>query len=96
MTEHDTDLPGILHALVKWLDPVDRDTPGSGLQNAGKHLNRGGFPRAVFPDKAHDLPITNGERDVVNGSFDGVFTGEQIPYSRKPTLFLYGDLELFF
>jgi hypothetical protein len=46
--------------------PGHRGLSGSGFQQRGQHLQRGGLPRAVGPEEPHDLPAAHVQIDAAH------------------------------
>src|SRR5690606_22456979 len=56
-----------LLAVLPWRDPGNGCLSGARHEDAGQHLDRGGFPGAVRADVADHLATFDLERDVVDG-----------------------------
>jgi hypothetical protein len=44
------------------------DRPGGGQEVSRHHPQRGGFPRTVGAEKAHDFTPRNSEADIIDGT----------------------------
>ena len=57
--------------------PSTATLTGRGHEDAGQHLDHGGFAGAVGPEIAHGLAAADSERDVLNRVDFGELGGEQ-------------------
>src|SRR5580658_2184799 len=78
LAEDHADRLHILGALPAWDEPVDANLAAGGDQNAGQHLDAGGFSGSVGADVPHRLPAVDREADVINGSQGAVLPYEQV------------------
>ena len=60
--EEATHLRGVVHHIVT----ADGDLAARRIVQRGQNAHRGGFPRAIRTDKAHDLAVIDGEGDAVH------------------------------
>jgi uncharacterized protein YbbK (DUF523 family) len=80
LAEHRADFRHVRAALLPRHAPVDDDLAAGGHEQAGEHLERRRFPRAVWPHVAHQLAGFDGEADVVHRAHHVVRAREQVPH----------------
>src|SRR5277367_2481846 len=78
LAEHHTDRLHILAALAVGNVTIDADFTAGGNQNAGEHLDGGGFSRAVGADVADHLAAFDGKADAIHGGHGAVIANEKI------------------
>ena len=61
-------------------NPATVAVPADGRQEAREDAHGGGLPGAVWPEKAHDLPLFDLERDIVYSDSAGVSLGETFDF----------------
>src|SRR4029077_17618277 len=49
------------------IDAENFNSPGTGREQSGEHLDRGGFPRAIGAEKAEELSGGDAQVDAVDG-----------------------------
>src|SRR5271155_3690103 len=76
----------ILGALPAWNEPVHANLAAGGYQDAGQHLDAGGFSGSIGPDVPHRLPAVDREADMVNGGEGPVLAHEEV-LDRAPDAF---------
>ena len=86
LAEHDADGFHVLAALAVGNVTVDADFAAGGDQDAGKHLDGGGFSGAVGADVADHFAAFDGEADAVHGGDGAVIADEKI-LDRAPDAF---------
>jgi ABC-type transporter Mla maintaining outer membrane lipid asymmetry ATPase subunit MlaF len=60
------DMPLGLDGLFQHIDPRDFYIPRVGGEVSGDDVHRSGLARAVGAEETHDLPLRDGERDIVD------------------------------
>src|SRR5207237_7752311 len=78
---HVTEMRARLERLLENVEAGNRSPPRSGRHEAGKNPHRGGFARAVRPEKPHDLSFADLEIQIVDCRLSGKALGEMFdPY----------------
>ena len=68
----------VVAALAEGNEAVDANLAARGHQNAGEHLDAGGFARAVGPDVAHHFAALDRKAHAVDGGNRPVVAHKQI------------------
>jgi hypothetical protein len=94
LTKHDAHLSGVLLAALVRNQAVHDQTSLGGNENAGQHLDRGGFAGAVGTQVGHRLAGFDAQVDVVHRHLVAVLASEEMPERADQSRFLDGLAEL--
>ena len=86
LAEDDADGFHVLAALAEGDEAVDDDFAAGGNQDAGEHLDAGGFSGTVRADVAHHLATVDFEADAIDGG-DGSIVADEKILNRAPDSF---------